>query len=520
MSENAPEPLTGEALLQKAKELLDLPREERAKLCGYYRITKDNQTHANIKDFYDAIIAAYNPEKRILNQLRIQNFKSWKDTGLMRMASLTGLFGTNSSGKTAIIQFLLILKQTVESTDRQQVLHTGDHQTYVDIGTFYDAIHRHIIPGKIDFKINWTLPKVLLVYNLKEEDPILFSVPVLSLSFAASIEGTEESVIAKEFNYLFDYKDKTYEFGMQATKNKSEYKLVSEGYSFKKIKSINPNELLQPVKNYGFPEQVNAYYKNAGFLSRFALELENLFQNIYYLGPLRDYPRRSYAWGGQKPQDVGKKGELAIPALLASRGEKISGGKDRPSQTIEERVAEWLRDLGLIHEFALKPIAKNRKDYEVLVRRSPGSSEVLITDVGFGVSQILPVLVLCYYVPEGSIIILEQPEIHLHPSVQAGLADVFIDVIKTRKVQIILESHSEHLLRRLQRRIAEEKLDHNDAALYFCQTDENGDSQLLPLELDSFGNINNWPDGFFGDEMGELVAMTEAAMSRRLDQPI
>jgi len=518
MSENAPEPLTGKELLQKFHELSNLPTRERAKLCGYYTITKSNQTRVKLKDFRAAIRAAYNPDKIILNDLYIQNFKSWKKTGFMRMASLTGLFGTNSSGKTAIIQFLLILKQTVESTDRQQVLHTGDHQTYVDIGTFYDAIHRHIIPGEINFLITWTLPKLMLIFDPEEEDIILFITSILS--FGATIEVAAENVTLKGFGYFFDYNYKTYEFGMQQTKNKSKYKLFSEGYSLKRIKSISHNELLQPVKNYGFPDQVNAYYQNAGFLSRFALELENLFKKIYYLGPLRDYPRRSYAWGGQKPQDVGKKGELAIPALLASRGEKISGGKDRPSQTIEERVAEWLRDLGLIHEFALKPIAKNRKDYEVLVRRSPGSSEVLITDVGFGVSQILPVLVLCYYVPEGSIIILEQPEIHLHPSVQAGLADVFIDVIKTRKVQIILESHSEHLLRRLQRRIAEEKLDHNDAALYFCQTDENGDSQLLPLELDSFGNINNWPDGFFGDEMGELVAMTEAAMSRRLDQPI
>jgi predicted ATPase len=74
------------------------------------------------------------------------------------------------------------------------------------------------------------------------------------------------------------------------------------------------------------------------------------------------------------------------------------------------------------------------------------------------------VLVLCYYVPEGSILILEQPEIHLHPSVQTGLADVFIDAVKTRKVQIILESHSEYLLRRLQRRIAEEKVSQEDMA--------------------------------------------------------
>jgi len=138
----------------------------------------------------------------------------------------------------------------------------------------------------------------------------------------------------------------------------------------------------------------------------------------------------------------------------------------------------------------------------------------LLTEVGFGISQILPVLTLCYYVPEGSTIILEQPEIHLHPAVQSGLADVFIDVIKNRKVQIILESYSEHLLYRLQRRMAEEKLVPKDVALYFTHM-ENGESKLDELKLDEYGNISNWPDNFFGERMDDLVAMAEAAMKRQ-----
>jgi predicted ATPase len=125
------------------------------------------------------------------------------------------------------------------------------------------------------------------------------------------------------------------------------------------------------------------------------------------------------------------------------------------------------------------------------------------------------VLVLCYYAPRGATIILEQPETHLHPSVQAGLADVFIDAIQTRGIQIIVESHSEHLLRRLQRRIAEATFAQEHTALYFCATDDAGTSQLTTLELDPFGNIHNWPADFFGDEPGETIAMAEAEMQRR-----
>ena len=211
---------------------------------------------------------------------------------------------------------------------------------------------------------------------------------------------------------------------------------------------------------------------------------------------------------------MGQRGERVVDALLASRdGERISRGRGKKLTTVEEYVAEWLQRLGLIHAFRVAAVKEGSNLYQVFVQRNRNSTEVLITDVGFGVSQILPVIALCYYVPEGSTIILEQPEIHLHPSVQSGLADVFIDAMRVRNVQFIIESHSEHLLRRLQRRVAEEEVVREDMALYFCKA-ENGHSQLEPLKMDLFGRILNWPKGFFGDEFDELAA-TALAISKR-----
>jgi predicted ATPase len=138
-----------------------------------------------------------------------------------------------------------------------------------------------------------------------------------------------------------------------------------------------------------------------------------------------------------------------------------------------------------------------------------------LTDVGFGVSQVLPALVLLYYVPEGSTILMEQPEIHLHPSVQSGLADVILQVAEHRNIQVIVESHSEHLLRRFQRRIAEEKYPANELKLYFCDSTQ-GVSKLSYLDIDLFGDIRNWPENFFGDEMAEIAATRTAALKRKM----
>lgn len=115
---------------------------------------------------------------------------------------------------------------------------------------------------------------------------------------------------------------------------------------------------------------------------------------------------------------------------------------------------------------------------------------------------------------------MEQPEIHLHPQVQAELADVFVSATrssengKARNVQLIVESHSEHFLNRLQRRIAEGEITPKDVAIYFCK--RVGSATVLePLEVNMYGDIENWPENFFGNEMADLTARTVAAMNRQ-----
>jgi hypothetical protein len=409
-----------------------------------------------------------------------------------------------------------MLKQTVESSDRAQVMDFGGETSLANLGSFKEAVFSHETERQLLLSLDWRPGKKLTVKDPTEKGKTLFAAENIEFKCRLGENGQDRLTV-----FEMSYSTAEEQFTLrkkQLTGTKYELSSRENGYRFVRNPG-RPWDLPAPIKFYGFPDQVYAYYQNAGFLSELQLAFEKLFERVYYLGPLREFPQRLYTWKGSEPADMGRRGERVVDAILAARqrGRSISPGYRCKRVSLEERVAYWLKKLGLIHSFKVEPVAKESGIYRVKVQQSPGSAEVLITDVGFGVSQILPVLVLCYYVPEGSTVLLEQPEIHLHPSVQSGLADVFIDVARNRNVQIVVESHSEHLLRRLQRRIAEEEATPEEVALYFCQPSPSG-SELTTLLVDLFGNVTNWPKDFFGDEFAEMAAMTKAAVARKKEE--
>ncbi|MCA3003930.1 MAG: DUF3696 domain-containing protein [Planctomycetaceae bacterium] len=449
----------------------------------------------------------------MLTSLSLTNFKAWKSIDRMRLAPITALFGTNSSGKSSVLQYLLMLKQTADSADRSVVLHLGDDKTPVNLGTVSDVSHAHADKMELSIGLEWTLAKPLDLKDPDTQNTSLVKSDRMSFASRVVVNGGGKLVVPG-----MEYGLGGTTFALARLEAKDAYQLSTnlDGFAFRRADGRRW-PIPGPIKFYGFADEVRTYHQNAGFLSELELAFERLLRNVFYLGPLRDSPKREYTWAGGDPADMGRRGEYAVAAILAARerGEKISRGAGKKRYSLEQYVAHWLKELKLIDEFRVEEIKKGTNLYRVHVRRSPGSSEVLITDVGFGVSQVLPVLVLCYYAPEGSTILFEQPEIHLHPSVQRGLADVFIDAMKVRKVQIIVESHSEDFLRRLQRRVAEaQEIDEKKAAIYFCDI-EDGEGKLTELQLDTYGNFLQWPKDFFGDPMGDIAAMQAAVMKRR-----
>ena len=444
-------------------------------------------------------------DDNMLTELRFTNFKSWPQAKL-ECGMITGVFGTNSSGKTSLLQFLLLLKQTKDATDRAIALElNGD---LVELGTIRDAIHKHDENKAITFNLSFRLESMHALSDPSDKRTSAIT-RGNELSLGAEIGVRRRAPYTIKISYtlgdmtfaLEPRPNDLHAFDLRAsahTDEKAPFRFVrTQGRAW---------QLPGPIKSYAFPDQARTFFQNSGFLAELERLYEEALDNVYYLGPLRQPPERESFWARSRPTDVGTSGEKTIDAILSATEGKETRNLKPKARLIpfQEMIGHWLRAMGMIDSFRVEEIAEGSNIWKAHVRTRPGASEVQLTDVGFGVSQVLPVITLLQYVPEGSTVVLEQPEIHLHPLAQAALADVIIQAATHRKVQVILESHSEHLLLRLQRRIAEQAVSANDVKLYFCDA-PRGVSTLTPLELDLFGNIRNWPDKFMGDAFGETA---------------
>jgi predicted ATPase len=457
----------------------------------------------------------------MLTKLRIRNFKNWADTSDIRLAPISVFFGSNSSGKSSLIQFLLMLRQTAESPDRRRVLHPGDQNTPVELGTLRDLVFAHDLNKEIRFGLEWSLPETLSISDPLSEKK--FSGNSISFQAAVAFDQKDQAPRVAFLEYQLANSQQRLRVSMKpdGSQNASKQHFQLEADPYRLVR--NPGRawpLPAPVRFYGFPDEVSAYYQNASFTSDLALSLEQELRRIQYLGPLRTVPKRSYIWSGEVPEHVGWAGDRAVEALLAAADRMISAGYKKKGHSFQAVIARWLEQMGLLESFTVRQIAEHRKEYEVLVRTRGSGTDVTLPDVGFGVSQVLPVIVQCFYAQPHTTVLLEQPEIHLHPAVQMTLADLFIEVVQSREggkdrgIQLIVESHSEHFLQRLQRRVAEQVIEPDQVALYFCSHRPEGAS-LEPLKVSLFGDIENWPDDFFGDEMGEVSARMTAAAKRK-----
>src|SRR5215472_6751177 len=138
----------------------------------------------------------------MITQLQVENFKSWKTTGKVALAPLTGLFGPNNSGKTSLLQILPLLKQTAELSDRSRVLYTGREDSPVYVGPLRDIIHGRQRDAALTFSISWNLPEPLKIPNPSDQNMLLYNIH--QLWFTTSIRWQLHRPMVERFEYKFE----------------------------------------------------------------------------------------------------------------------------------------------------------------------------------------------------------------------------------------------------------------------------------------------------------------------------
>jgi len=422
----------------------------------------------------------------MFTRLRLTNFKTWGDTGEVSLKPVTMLLGTNSSGKSSLIQSLLLLKQTAHSPDRTIHLNLGGDEAndLFDFGNFQNLVKKDAPTPRLfslDFSFHTGSKSRIRQGRFSCTYGRTSSWAVVAQELRLSTEGHEFRAIRRE---------------------KGSYSIFIDDENQPRGKGRN----LAPERSIALSaDAISILGEDGPVLEDLSLAIRRELENIHYLGPLRRKPERDYVWNKSNPGEIASDGHRAIDVLLASA---MLRGNER--NRIINGVAKWLKRMKLADNLEVHQVGRSTR-YEVLVHHDGVTSN--LSDVGIGVSQVLPVLTVAYFAPEGSTILLEEPEIHLHPLAQSLLAELFVEVSRTRKLQFIVETHSEHVFRRMQTLLAKQTIQPDQVAMYFVER-VNKSASLRTLELDEYGRSKHWPEGFFGDSLGETREQARLVFTR------
>ena len=239
----------------------------------------------------------------------------------------------------------------------------------------------------------------------------------------------------------------------------------------------------------------------------YGLNLGHLLRTMSYVGPLRARPERLYEYVERKPLDVGPKGNFA-PQIVNDWLE--TGQKD-----LIEELNFWLRKFEFGEKIERQTLFERGFSLEVRGKRARES--ISIADTGFGLSQVLPLIVQCLYSQENELIIAEQPEIHLNPKLQNILADLFCRFATAGRT-IVIETHSEHLLLRLRTLVARQEIRAEDVALYYVEK-IGQECKIREVKIEEDGHIpdEEWPRGFMEEYLREPLALALAQARRSSD---
>jgi len=458
-------------------------------------------------------------------KISINNFKSIGSLADYEMKPLTILSGTNSSGKSSFIQLLLLLKQTLEDDSAQRPLSLdGD---LFPVRHYLDILKDNKKDNKLSFEFVFNKSELGKYKNYPELS--IYNALDYDLFIAVEFDTHDNQIIVSSFMVkvvtelkpdFIKFENKISSFSIKTNVAVFSEMLYGQEYS---ITKINYSSFIPTSYEIVFDDgtKVSEVPKLEGIKTI----LKDFFTTLYYVGPLRNAPKDEYSING-KDDSVGIDGanvaeifcELSERATTFYKIEETENNVNfvKTEDKFLNAVKYWLCER---FKMCADIYSEKQSDSYIIYVVSLSGIVSTIKHVGFGISQVLPVIVEGLRIAENETVALEQPEIHLHPKVQSGLTDFFISLIKHGK-KVIVETHSDHLITRLRRRIAEDssnQLDDN-ALLTFIEVGAN-DILFKNIDIDDYGVVElPYPKYFIERTDSELKAILKAQMNKRLNQ--
>jgi len=476
----------------------------------------------------------------ILKTVAFNNFKGFGEKPqIFEVKPILLVYAPNSVGKSSFLHALIFLKYFINHhlEGKVDLIKTNEFGDELDLGGFETFVHRHDLSKSIKYELEIeNAVQILLMINGLNEKGIKRNFFLINLirntdSFEKDLRELYE-IIAEEYEYVkntFDDCMKTLDNKIRDARDYEEeaylilkkifLEMINSSYKEKKDIHLNLEKLREKLD--GCVQFKEYYEKNINLTVTFEIfrdghsakyEFENgiclddgekekikiidrfLMKDVVYLGPLRFYPDRDHVFNDEKNFD--KFDSVNLWKLLTKRN------------TLRQEINEWLTD---------KDKLKSSYEIRVLdnkIRFYDKRTQTLVSnkDIGLGVSQIMPILVSTNFLRKKWIFI-EQPELHLHPAVQAELGD---EIIKGKKWGnfYLIETHSEYLLLRIMKRIRHyfEKKEERDAKFDLTNKDVGvlyideceGEIYLKELRLSQDGSLlDRWPGGFFEEGFKE-----------------
>lgn len=418
-----------------------------------------------------------------LVSVSVENYRCFATRQTLELRPITVILGRNNSGKSALARSPLVLSKGVK-TDSPLPLDLDQLDNEIAAPSFIDLVHGMRPHGSI---------KIGLAF---------IGVEFPTLHIEVSIQNVDEWKIqvVSHLKITTAEREFTLEWipGSDPRPDERFYKITS-GSDVIESASVHFEGLL--------PISVSGESELADSISNIARKARNEFSSIRYLGPFRERPSRLHKLPSRMPLEVGPHGESAA-GMLAN---DMARGQGQLISQVNEFLSDNLPGWSI-------EVAEHGEMYSVLFRSTADRTiAVNASDVGTGVAQALPIFVqraMDYLQPPGRDVleIIEEPELHLHPSAHALLADLYLAAARHSGVRFLIETHSETLLLRLRRRIAE-GLPPENVAIYFVE-DIGGSSKARMIEIDALGNLDYWPRGVFTEDLDETRALVSAQIDR------